>query len=192
MKKIHFIVFISILAFQAFPARAQKKSNRYILSGKISDTSGAPLPGASAYISDLKKGSVADSNGNYKISEIPSGTYLVEIKFIGHKTVLQSIYFNENKVQNFSMQIAVTEESEIVVTGTSRATSIQRNPIPIVSINKQFLQQNLSTNIIDAIATVPGISAVTTGPNVSKPFIRGLGFNRILTLYDGVRLEGPQ
>ncbi len=192
MKKFHFIITICVFSFMAFHANAQKNSMRYSLSGRITDTSGAPLPGASVYIADLKKGSVADSNGNYKINEIPSGTYLVEIKFIGHKTILQSIYFSENKIQNFSMAIAVTEESEIVVTGTSRATSIKRNPIPIVSINKQFLQQNLSTNIIDAIATVPGISAVTTGPNVSKPFIRGLGFNRILTLYDGVRLEGQQ
>ncbi|HET6992216.1 MAG TPA: TonB-dependent receptor, partial [Bacteroidia bacterium] len=35
-------------------------------------------------------------------------------------------------------------------------------------------------------------NAVTTGPNVSKPFIRGLGYNRILTLYDGTRQEGQQ
>lgn len=151
-----------------------------------------PLSGTSVYISDLKKGSVADANGNYTINNISSGTYLVEIKYIGYKTILQNIYFNENKMQDFSMVISVTEENEIVVTGSSRATSIRRNPIPIVSINKQFLQQNLTTNIIDAIARVPGISEVTTGPNVSKPFIRGLGFNRILTLYDGVRLEGQQ
>ncbi|MDB5014670.1 MAG: TonB-dependent receptor, partial [Daejeonella sp.] len=39
---------------------------------------------------------------------------------------------------------------------------------------------------------VPGVNAVTTGPNVSKPFIRGLGYNRVLTLYDGVRQEGQQ
>jgi iron complex outermembrane receptor protein len=39
---------------------------------------------------------------------------------------------------------------------------------------------------------VPGITAVTTGPNISKPFIRGLGYNRILTLYDGMRQEGQQ
>src|SRR6202042_3800950 len=61
-----------------------------------------------------------------------------------------------------------------------------------IAINKQYLQQNLSTNIIDAIAKVPGVTALTTGPNVSKPFIRGLGYNRILTLYDGVRQEGQQ
>lgn len=192
MKIFLFILIISTFALLSFSADAQKNSSRYSFSGKITDTSGTAMAGASVYISDLRKGSVSDANGNYQINNIPSGTYVVEIKFIGYKTILQNIYFNENKTENFSMQISVTEESEIVITGSSKATSIKRNPIPIVSINKQFLQQNLSTNIIDAIAKVPGISEVTTGPNVSKPFIRGLGFNRILTLYDGVRQEGQQ
>lgn len=171
---------------------AQKTGDRFSLSGNVVSSTGAPLAGASVYISDIRKGSVADDKGNYRIINIPSGTFLVEIKFIGYKTILQNVYFDGNKVQNFSMEISVTEESEIVVTGSSKATSIKRNPIPIVSIGKEYLQQNLSTNIIDAIAKVPGIAAVTTGPNVSKPFIRGLGFNRILTLYDGVRQEGQQ
>ncbi len=36
------------------------------------------------------------------------------------------------------------------------------------------------------------MNAVKTGPNISKPFIRGLGYNRVLTLYDGMRQEGQQ
>ena len=192
MKIFRFTLIIVLCCFISRQANAQKNSARYSLSGKITDTSGSVLAGTSIYISDLRKGSIADANGNYAINDIPSGTYLVEIKYIGYKTILKNIFFNGNKTQDFSMEIAVTEESEIVVTGTSKATSIKRNPIPIVSINRQFLQQNLSTNIIDALATVPGVSEVTTGPNVSKPFIRGLGYNRILTLYDGVRQEGQQ
>lgn len=190
--KIFLSILISTFTLLSFSLNAQKDPGRYSLSGRITDTSGAPLAGASVYISDLKKGSVSDVNGNYQIENIPPGSYVVEIKSLGYKTLLQNISFNENKTENFSMEISVTEESEIVITGSSKATSIKRNPIPIVSIDKKFLQQNLSTNIIDAIAKVPGISEVTTGPNVSKPFIRGLGFNRILTLYDGVRQEGQQ
>jgi iron complex outermembrane receptor protein len=192
MKIFLFIITFTTCALVSFPVNAQKNTLRFSLSGKITDTSGAALAGASIYISDLRKGDVSDANGNYLINNIASGTYVVEIKFIGYKTIVKNIYFDQNKIDNESMQIAVTEESEIVITGSSKATSIKRNPIPIVSINKQFLQQNLSTNIIDAIAKVPGISEVTTGPNVSKPFIRGLGFNRILTLYDGIRQEGQQ
>lgn len=192
MKIIQHILIICTGLLLSLQLPAQKNSGRFSLTGTVSSSTGTMLPGASIYITDLKKGSVADADGNYQIKNIPSGTYLIEVKFIGYKTILQNIYFNENKIQNFAMEISVTEENEIVITGSSKATSIKRNPIPIVSINKQFLQQNLNTNIIDAIAKVPGISEVTTGPNVSKPFIRGLGFNRILTLYDGVRQEGQQ
>lgn len=192
MKLIKSLLLIYSCVFLSNQISAQKNAVRFSFSGKINTGSGAPLAGASVYISDLKKGTIADGNGIYTINNIPSGAFLVEIRFIGYKTILESFYFNENLTANFSMEISVTEENEIVITGSSKATSIKRNPIPIVSINKNFLQQNLNTNIIDAIAKVPGISAVTTGPNVSKPFIRGLGFNRILTLYDGVRQEGQQ
>ena len=181
-------VFI-LLSFHSF---AQKNISRYRIQGKILSNNGNALPGASVYITDLKKGSVADSVGHYEIDNIPEGTYLLQVQYIGFKNIAQNINFNNNIHKDFSLEISATEENEIVITGTSKATSIKRNPIPVVSINRQLLQQNLNTNIIDAIARVPGISQVTTGPNVSKPFIRGLGFNRILTLYDGVRQEGQQ
>ena len=63
----------------------------------------------------------------------------------------------------------------------------------IATIGKREMDRNVNNNIIDAIIKgIPGVSAVTTGPNISKPFIRGLGYNRVLTLYDGVRQEGQQ
>jgi iron complex outermembrane receptor protein len=172
---------------------AQKSNSGFSLSGKITTTdTHAPMYGASIYISDLKAETTADENGNYILSNLPAGTYLVEAGFVGYKNILQTVTLSKNTTLDFVMDMSITEVNEVIVTGTSRAMSIRRNPIPIVSVNKQFLQQNLSTNIIDAIARVPGVNAVTTGPNVSKPFIRGLGFNRILTLYDGVRQEGQQ
>ncbi|MGN6249014.1 MAG: TonB-dependent receptor [Ginsengibacter sp.] len=192
MKYLLTITLIFITISFSLTAKAQRKQERFFLSGSVTDTSGSPLAGASVYIADLKKGSVADANGYFNISNIPGGTYVVEVKFIGYKTIAENLDINKNLTENFRMELSVVEENAIVITGTSRATSIIRNPVPIVAVNKQFMEQNLNTNVIDAIATVPGISEVTTGPNVSKPFIRGLGFNRILTLYDGVRLEGQQ
>ncbi|MEO6869092.1 MAG: TonB-dependent receptor [Ginsengibacter sp.] len=188
--KIFFLQCIFI--FFTLNSFAQKNTGRYRIQGKITSNSGDALPGASVYITDLKKGAVADSSGNYEITNIPNGTYVMQVQYIGFKNIALNINFNNNIHKDFSLEISATEESEIVITGTSKATSIKRNPIPVISINRQLLQQNLNTNIIDAIARVPGISQVTTGPNVSKPFIRGLGFNRILTLYDGVRQEGQQ
>ena len=49
-----------------------------------------------------------------------------------------------------------------------------------------------STNIIDAIAHQPGVSQITTGSGISKPVIRGLGYNRVVVVNDGIRQEGQQ
>jgi iron complex outermembrane recepter protein len=163
------------------------------LSGKISEKEGGTaLAGASVYIQDLKIGAVADSTGRYIFKSLPSGTYLVEVHYVGFKTATKNIYINGAVVENFELTDNAVEESVVVVTGLSKATQVKRSPIPIVSVSHDFIVKNLNTNIIDAIAKVPGVNALTTGPNVSKPFIRGLGYNRILTLYDGVRQEGQQ
>ncbi|GAC1384591.1 MAG: TonB-dependent receptor [Ginsengibacter sp.] len=188
-----YFIIIGFVIFLFANASSQMRSVKLDLTGKITAAkTGLPLQGASVYISDLKKGTSTDSTGAYYLTNIPSGNYVIEIGFVGFKTQIRTINVSQSRVQNFVLDVSITEENEIVVTGTSKATSLRKNPIPIVSISKQYMQQNLSTNIIDAISRVPGINAVTTGPNVSKPFIRGLGFNRILTLYDGVRQEGQQ
>ncbi|MCW3080321.1 TonB-dependent receptor [Segetibacter sp.] len=178
---------------QAITAITQGRSSRFSITGRvINQKNDSAMVGASIYIPDLKTGVATDDNGNYTLQNIPAGDYIIQAGHIGYKSNVKNISLTENTTLNFVLIESITEEMEVVVTGSSKATSIRRSPIPIVSVNRQYLQQNLSTNIIDAISNVPGINAVTTGPNVSKPFIRGLGFNRILTLYDGVRQEGQQ
>jgi len=193
MKLFVFTLIIITCTLFSWQVNAQKKSGRYSLSGKVTDGSGAPLAGASVYISDLRIGNVADDKGNYVINDIPSGIYLVEIKYIGYKTILKNIYFNKDQVQDFSMVIAATEQAEIVVTGVSKAVSLRRNPVPMAVVNKNYINDHPAAgNVIAEIANIPGVSAVTTGPNISKPFIRGLGYNRVVTAVDGIRQEGQQ
>ncbi|HTI07062.1 MAG TPA: TonB-dependent receptor [Puia sp.] len=162
------------------------------LSGRITEQGGGPLIGATVYIPDLKLGVVTDTAGYYKFNSLPSGRYLIEVHSIGFKTMTRSVTISGPITQDFALTDEYVEESPVVVTGLSKATQIKRSPVPIVSVSHSYLATNLSTNAIDAIAKIPGIRAVTTGPNVSKPFIRGLGYNRILTLYDGIRQEGQQ
>ena len=54
------------------------------------------------------------------------------------------------------------------------------------------LNESGSTNLIDALKNVPGVSQITTGAGISKPTIRGLGYNRVISLYNGIRQEGQQ
>lgn len=81
----------------------------------------------------------------------------------------------------------------VIITGVAKSTIIRENPIAITAVSTQQIEKTSENNIVDALVkNVPGLNAVKTGPNISKPFIRGLGYNRVLTLYDGMRQEGQQ
>lgn len=183
-----------LLFSNSFFVDAKIDTNKSILKGTVKDQqNGNVLFGASIYIVDLKLGVLTDSTGHYLIENLPSGTFLVEVKFEGYKTITKNILLKNGTLnEDFNLEQSVKEINEVVVTGSSKAVQIKRNPVPIVVVSHDYLVTNISTNAIDAIARIPGIRAVTTGPNVSKPFIRGLGYNRILTLYDGIRQEGQQ
>ena len=84
------------------------------------------------------------------------------------------------------------ELNEIVVTGLTGETRLSHSPAPVSLISNRDLQSTAATNLIDAIAKQPGVAQITTGSGISKPVIRGLGYNRIVTISDGVRQEGQQ
>ena len=80
----------------------------------------------------------------------------------------------------------------VVVTGLTGEVHLREVPAPISVIQPADLQSRASTNIIAAIAREPGISQITTGGAISKPVIRGLGYNRVVVVNDGIRQEGQQ
>ena len=89
---------------------------------------------------------------------------------------------------------ATRQLGEVRIHGsTARSRLLTENPAALQVISGAKTAQLPAPNLIDALVKLaPGLSAVKTGPNISKPFIRGLGYNRVLTLYDGIRQEGQQ
>ena len=84
------------------------------------------------------------------------------------------------------------ELKEVMVTGAVGDMKIKESPMPITTLQAKELRQLSSTNLIDALAKQPGMAQITTGSAISKPVIRGLGYNRIVVVNDGIRQEGQQ
>ncbi len=163
------------------------------LSGKVIDeNTKQAIPYVYITIPDLHHTVQSDSGGVFIFTKLPAASYQIQVSSVGYrpKSVLVTVKNATRLI--IALDQSNTELSEVVVTGTAKATDIKKSPLSIVTVNRAYLQTNVSTNIIDAIAKLPGVTAVTTGPNISKPYIRGLGYNRILTLFDGVRQEGQQ
>lgn len=191
MKKFMYSICCGIIMLSTYSFAAE--ASKTTLSGKITDKqTGATLPGVSIYFPDLKTGAVSTLDGSYFVDNLPDKKILIQISFIGYKTIIETIDLSTVTTKDFAMETSVKEMNEVVVTGHSQAGEKNRTPTPITSISKVELQQNASSNIIDAIAKQPGISQITTGSGISKPVIRGLGYNRVVVVNDGIRQEGQQ
>ncbi len=188
MKKICFQFYT--LALLLLPATLFSQAT---LSGNISDQkSGEALPGATVYLPDLKSGTVTDSSGHYEITNLPQSKITVQVTYLGYEAQTSIVDLSVQTICNFQLQQSITEINEVVITGLSQAAEKNHTPIPVTIISHTELIQSSTTNIIAALSKQPGISQVTTGPAISKPEIRGLGYNRVVVIHDGIKQEGQQ
>jgi len=187
-KKYSYLVILPML-FLSFFANAQKNE----LAGNINEKkTGKAIEGAFVYIEDLKIGAVTNKEGHYKLADLPKGTYTVAIRSLGYAEVIAVVAIKGYVNYDFTLTPAPYEENEVVVTGNSMASDLRHTPQPIVEVSHDYLLQNAATNIIDALSTIPGVSGITDGQSISKPVIRGLGYNRVVVVNDGIRQEGQQ
>jgi iron complex outermembrane receptor protein len=157
------------------------------VSGFIGDIrNNKPLSGAEISIPDINAAATSNLTGNYTVKNIPAGTYLIEVKAIGYETKIETVSIKGDVKKDFLLTASPVQLNEVVVTGVSAATEKQETPVAVSTVSNEYLLQNSSTNVIDAIAKTPGVSAITDGQSISKPVIRGLGYNRVLTINDGV------
>ena len=186
--KIKIIYTIVAFVFATQTVVAQNK-----ISGNIKDEQTKEiLSGVLIYINDLKTGATTDKEGNFKLENIKTGTCLFEISLIGYKKSVKRIYISKDTLVSFLISESVSELNEVVITAVSRSTELKLSPIIIKPIDVGDLNENSSTNLIDALKNVPGLNQITTGAGISKPTIRGLGYNRVISLYNGIRQEGQQ
>lgn len=182
-----------IIMVVAFVLATPKICAQNIISGNIKDAkTNENLVGVSVYVSDLKIGVSTNHDGNFKIENIRNGKYIIEISLVGYNKYIQEINLIKDTQLLIALNQSIAELNEVVVTAVTRTTELKRSPVIIKSIDKNLRNQNSATNLIDALKNVPGVDQITTGAAISKPIIRGLGYNRVITLYNGIRQEGQQ
>jgi iron complex outermembrane recepter protein len=185
------IIYFAIFLFLTIKSFAQEKI--LIHEGKRNSvTNTQALSGASIFFPDLKLGVYADNAGKFRFAEVPVGHHLIEVSHISYSSIIEHIDIDKNTERDFALQPSVLENQGVIVTGVSNATNIRKTPVPVTALRRAELLQSSATNIIDVLAKKPGVSQLGTGPGISKPIIRGLGYNRVLVINEGVRQEGQQ
>ena len=190
--KTTYIMLLLLVCF-CMPVTAETAAKKVTLKGRVIDAvDGNAVIGASIYFPQLTQGTITNQNGEYVVKDLPAIKTTIQVSYVGHLTIIETIDLHTTSECNFTMHENNAMLKEVVVTGLTGSARADQSPAPVSVVAPSVLQETSSTNIIDAVSHQPGVSQITTGGGISKPVIRGLGYNRIVTVNDGIRQEGQQ
>jgi TonB-linked SusC/RagA family outer membrane protein len=155
------------------------------VSGKVTDTSGAPLPGVSVLIKGTSQGTVTDSDGNYSISSVPEHATL-QFSFVGMK--IKETMVGAQTTINATLEDETIGLEEVVAVGYGTQKKVNLTG-SITAVNASELSTISTSNLSNTLAgRAPGVNITGNSGLMgasSEIRIRG-GFGEPLFVIDGI------
>ncbi|MGQ8335006.1 TonB-dependent receptor [Sunxiuqinia sp. A32] len=167
------------------------------VSGKVTDVSGAPLPGVTVIIKGTTQGTITDFEGNYTISNVPGDATLI-ISFVGMRT--QEILVGGRSNINVKLEEETVGIEEVVAVGYGTLTKRELTAAVSSVKSEDLVDRTNAFNVMESlagkVAGVKNISFSGKPGGASSLRIRGMGSinadsNPIYVL-DGVVGVDPQ
>ncbi len=172
--------------------------NESSLSGFIYDkTTGEALIGANVFISNINRGAVSNVFGYYSIPKIKSGTYEVNISYVGYKTYSEKISLqkDEDRKLNVFLEQDVIQGKEILVKADSVriVEKLFNKPVSNIELSPKQIQsvpRVIEADLLRTLQTLPGI--VPLSDFSSAIYVRGGTPDQNLFMIDGTDVYNPE
>ncbi len=153
-----------------------------------------PAPFVTIFLPEYQRGITTDAEGYFTISNIPADTLIIQLDYLGAESKTDTLIRTELGSDKASIQLTPRTDVLEQVTVIDQQTGIQSpTPFLVSRISMRELEfSGAAGGIMEALQQDPAISAAELGPGIVKPFIRGLGFSRVVTLFQGNKLENHQ
>lgn len=155
---------------------------------------GGALGKAQVTLNDGEYNTETALDGTYRLANIKPGTYtLLVISPISEKKE-QVIRLVKDQGLELILDVKpiVTELDEIAIVSRSLGLT-DRTPYNVTKLEVRDVSfKGSPSGIMGQLQNEPGVNAAEMGHGIVKPFIRGLGFSRVATIYQGNKFENHQ
>lgn len=167
---------------------------QYVLRGNVKDKqSKEPLAGATIVVKEINRYAVTNDFGDFEIQKLPSGKYIMEIRFLGYKNLELELAVPTEERMNILLEEEVMMTDQVIVSAT-RVND--KTPTTYSTINKATLQkQNFGQDLPFTLNWTP--SLVTTsdagaGVGYTGLRIRGSDATRINVTINGIPVNDSE
>ncbi len=145
---------LGLLGLLSLPALAQTNQ----LSGKVTDSKGAGLPGATVVLKGTTNGTSTDAEGRFTLKSVPAGPVRLTISFVGF-TTKEVLLATQDQGNNLVINLADNSQQvdEVIVTGVFDQRTKMASSVAISTLNSKQIQLLAPTSAADLLKTVPGV-----------------------------------
>lgn len=159
------------------------------INGTVTDN-GQPLPFVNITIQNTQLGTSSDENGNFTLTNVPTGEHLLLASALGYVSFSKSLTISEGQSLTIHIEMVPSAQSldETVVTGTLKPVSRLESPVPVEVYSPTFLKKNPTASVFDALQNVNGVRPQINCNvcNTGDIHINGLEGPYTLVLIDGM------
>ena len=158
-------------------------------SGKIVDSeTKIAIPNASIYLIDYQTGLITDSAGGFVFNLDLPEMVKVHLTAAEYEGQLLSVSTSEFALLELSQTHLELEE---MVVSVARGV-LQRDNANYIETRKIDELNAIPDRLAGLISAIPGVYQASGGSGVSKPVIRGMQGTRVVTSWNGLRIENQQ
>ena len=191
------VLLLVVVVFALIPADAQV--DRGTISGTVTDSTGAVLPGALVELQQKGPSAVSDAQGHFLISNLPPGSYTLMVSYVGFAHFETSVTVTPGQIAHVDAVLTVEKQSQTVTVNAGRelgeveAINIERTADNIVQVLPSRVITSLpNTNVADAVGRLPSVSLERDEGEGKYVQIRGTEPRLSNVTVDGVNLPSPE
>ena len=194
---------LALLAFLVLPQAAAAQQTG-IVEGTVTDArTGALVGSAQVSIVGTQRGTLAGTDGRYRIANVTPGEVQVRATFIGYRTQTQTVTVQPGQTVtvDFALEQTALALDEILVTGTAGRQDRRAQPASIASIDASALTETAPitsvANLLQGRTSGVSItSASGTSGATQRIRLRGSASiqlsNEPIVIIDGIRMDSRQ
>ncbi len=144
-------------------------------------------------IEEIDKNTVA-KNKTFEFINIPVGEYTLKTSALGYESVSKKVQVISDQTLKVNIRLVPNKNTLDEVVIIDRQTGLNaKTPYNFTSVRMDRIEgKSHPSGLMGILREVPGVYGAEFGQGIVKPFIRGLGFSRVVTIYQGNKLENQQ
>ena len=176
-------IFLITLFFAALSAYSQT-----VISGKVTQVNGEPMPGTNAYLSGTYDGSSANKNGEFKFKTMKTGEYFLKVEFVGYEPFSRKVELKGDSIRvNVQLKEKFNQLSAVTITAGTFEAGDKRQAVTITPLD-MMTTAGAAGDVYGALQSLPG---TTTVGESGRLFVKGGDSEESQTYIDGSLVTVP-